>query len=363
MVAVSAPPLWRVQLEKPNRNGDQTLNVRNKAIINEMVAKFRNLSPVEIDDYLAQYWHEDAEYFGFHPINVVKGRDMIGEQYYKPYCTSFPDARKHLHFLFGGSYLGKDWVVTGGNMVGTFMNEWLEIPPTRQASWIRFAEFYELVDGRIAQSRMIFDLMSLLRQSGYKFFNAIGPEIVIPGPATRDGIILGESDPVESLFNIRVNEAANCWGMSKLQRHKKTIIPNEETLEILRDYWHEDMIWYGMDCIGSAKGLYQFQFVMELQWQMTMSGISGGNQFAHFAEGKYVCGGGYPSIYAQHTGDAIFGIPATGKKVTVRDFGIFRCEDGYLAENWCYLDLADLFYQLGIDVLKFVRERRHYQVV
>ena len=42
------------QMEMPNRIVDQTLNIKNKLIINEMVAKFRNLSPDEIDGYLAQ---------------------------------------------------------------------------------------------------------------------------------------------------------------------------------------------------------------------------------------------------------------------------------------------------------------------
>ena len=348
-------------MQKLNRVDDQTLNIEHKKTIKELVDRFRNLTPSMVDDYLADYWHEDGEMHGFHPINLVKGRKIIGDEFYKPYCKAFPDARKHLYFLFGGNYLGGDWVVTAGNMVGNFMEEWLGIPPTERTSWVRFAEWYELKDGKIVQSKMIFDLMSLLKQSGYRFFNAIGPEIVIPGPATNDGLILGESDPAESQFNIRVNEAANCWGMTKLQRWKKTDIPNEETKEILRDYWLEDMIWYGPECIGTGKGIHEFQYVMELPWQNTMSGLDGGNQFAHFAEGKYVCGGGFPSIYTAHTGDSIFGLPITNKKVTVRDFGIFRCEDGHLAENWCHLDLVDLFYQLGVDVLKHVREGRHFQ--
>lgn len=335
--------------------------VANKAVIYNCMKDLRYVREDTVDAYVAKYWHEDAEYHGFHPINSLYGRQAIADGYYKLYKHSFPDAQKHLYFLFAGEFDDKEWVVTGGNLVGNFMEPFLGIPATKLCTWVRFAEFFEMRDGKIVQSKMIYDLMSLLGQAGYKFIGAMGPEIVIPGPSTCDGVILEESDPVLSKQSETLTEDMLRNGLAgDLHKMEKSIIPSEANLESQRKYWHEDMIWYGPDCIGTGKGIYGFEYVHELPWEMTMSNINHGNHFARIFENNYVASGGYPSIYCTHTGDALFGLPASNKEVTVRDFNFWRVEDGLIAEDWCILDVAHLLYQLGFDVLKCVREDRHY---
>jgi predicted ester cyclase len=339
----------------------QTNRIQNKQVIYECMKSLRHVRENTVDEYMEKYWHADAKYHGFFPIDTLEGRQAIAEGYYKPYKKSFPDASKHMHFLFAGEFDGKEFVVTGGNLVGNFMQPFLDIPATKLCTWVRFAEFFEMKDGKIIESKMIYDLMSLLGQAGYKFLPAIGPEIVIPGPANNDGVVLGNDDPELSKQSLAIVEDMIFNGLAgDLHKMEKGIIPNEQTLESMRKFWHEDMIWYGPDCIGTGKGIYGFEFVHELPWEMTMSNINGSNHFARFSENNLVASGGYPSIYCTHSGAEIFGIPASNKNLEVRDFNFWCIEDGLIKEDWCILDIAHMLYQLGYDVLKKVREDRHY---
>ena len=45
------------------------------------------------------------------------------------------------------------------------------------------------------------------------------------------------------------------------------------------------------------------------------------------------------------------GVPATGKKLTLRVMDIWRCEAGSIRENWVLLDMVHLFQQMGVDLL------------
>ena len=350
-------------MPKSTKVMDQMCTVESKKFVKKWTEDLRYTTPDTVDDFLADYWHEDGEFHAFHPINQLSGRKNIGDGFYKPYLTAFPNAKKHLHFLFSGESDGKDWVVTGGNLVGNFMEAWLGIPPTKLTTWVRFVEFCEVKNGKIVQSKMLFDLMSLLNQAGFKFFNALGPEIVIPGPIPNDGVMMGESDPSESMKSLKLEEALRLEGLPRLQRAQKTTIPDESTIRIMADYWQKDMMWYGPDGIGSIKSIRGYELIYELPWELTMHEIDSDSSFARFAEGDYVCRAGYPGISAVHGGDALFGLPASDKQVSIRSFDIYRREGDLLAENWCLMDMADLFNQLGVDVLKRVKENRFYQKV
>ncbi len=335
--------------------------LKNKAMIYQCLCEFRHIRANTVDEFAQKYWLDEATWQGFHPIDTLCGRQAIADSYLKPYKTSFPNADKHIHFLFAGEFDGKEWVATGGNLVGNFMEPFLGIPATKLCTWVRFAEIFEIKDGKIADSKMIFDLMSLLSQAGYKFLPAIGPEIIIPGPATNDGLILDASDPGLSQKSLQLIEDMLFKGLAGgMHKMEKTIIPDDKTIEPMRKYWHEDMIWYGPDTIGTGKGIDGWQFIHELPWQISMTNIDGCNHFARFAENNFVVSGGYPSIYFDHTDNEILGLPASNKRIEARDFNFWRVEDDLIIEDWCIIDMAHVLYQMGFDVLKKVREDRHY---
>jgi hypothetical protein len=86
----------------------------------------------------------------------------------------------------GGQYEGSDWVCATGYFVGTFARDWLSIPATGQETHIRFGEFCHVVDGKIARTYIILDLLDDLpniREAAIWSLSQIGGEDA--GPALK----------------------------------------------------------------------------------------------------------------------------------------------------------------------------------
>jgi hypothetical protein len=52
----------------------------------------------------------------------------------------------------------------------------------------------------------------------------------------------------------------------------------------------------------------------------------------------------------------LFQVPATRKRVFMRDCDWWRCENGNSLENWCMLDISHVLLQLGYDLFAEVRQ-------
>jgi predicted ester cyclase len=79
------------------------------------------------------------------------------------------------------------------------------------------------------------------------------------------------------------------------------------------------------------------------------------------AENDYVMTFGEMNVV--HNGAELFGLPASGKHILVSSCHIYRREGDRFAEDFCLMDMTGFFQQLGIDVLKRVREQRFFQRV
>jgi steroid delta-isomerase-like uncharacterized protein len=71
----------------------------------------------------------------------------------------------------------------------------------------------------------------------------------------------------------------------------------------------------------------------------------------HDAEVIHLIGEGdlvatYKTFTGTHTGEFL-GVPATGKRATIRVMDFVRYEDGMIAEHWNVIDVAGLMAQLG----------------
>ena len=64
-----------------------------------------------------------------------------------------------------------------------------------------------------------------------------------------------------------------------------------------------------------------------------------------FAEGDKVVTRGV--FVGTHTGD-FMGIPATGRRVSIKYLDIWRLENGKAKENWVQMDMLGLMQQLGV---------------
>ena len=115
-------------------------------------------------------------------------------------------------------------------------------------------------------------------------------------------------------------------------------------------YWHEAMLWYGPSGIGANFTYDGFQRDHRIPFLTAFPDRLGGNHFARFGDGDYVCSGGWPSMTMTHRG-AYLGIAPTNRKLTLRVMDFWRVQEGSIRENWVLLDLIDLFAQMGAPII------------
>jgi len=302
-----------------------------------------------VREELTEYYHDDAVFHGPAPIDDLEGRGAIAAGFWEPLLTAFPDLEKNDYVLFGGEFEGSKWVCATGNLVGTFEDDWLDVPATSGPVWMRYGEFHRMEDGKIAETRVLIDVLDVLRQVGYRFFPALGSEIVVPGPSTGDGIQLGACDDRESERTLQLVEDMIFDGLHSYEDEGLNGMGMEE-------YWHEDFMWYGPAGIGTTRGIDGFQDYHQGPFLEAFPDREGGNHVARFAEGNYCASTGWPSLTATHTGGGWLGLPATNKRVRMRVMDFWRREGDLLAENWVFIDMIDLLMQLGIDVLGRMRQ-------
>ncbi|MEZ4631907.1 MAG: hypothetical protein R2880_14570 [Deinococcales bacterium] len=49
-------------------------------------------------------------------------------------------------------------------------------------------------------------------------------------------------------------------------------------------------------------------------------------------------------------------IAPSDKAITMRSLDFWRCEKGYIRENWVLVDLLHVYHQLGVNVFERMRE-------
>ncbi|MDT3437168.1 ester cyclase [Haloarcula sp. 1CSR25-25] len=331
-----------------------TRRAEYKQSVHEFSESIRDATPESVGDLLAEHYRDDTIFHGPAPIDRLEGRAAIESELWKPLLTAFPDLEKNDYILFGGEFEGEEWVCATGNLVGTFENEWLEVPPTGHATWLRYGEFHRFEDGKIAETRLLIDILDVLRQAGYTLFPSLAPEVVIPGPTTQDGVLLDEQDVAESAKTMDLVEGMLFDGLNSYE---------EAGLDGMgmAEYWHEDFGWYGPAGIGTTRGIDGFQDFHQGPFLDAFPDREVGYHDARLAEGNYCASTGWPAVVGTHLGDGWLGLPATGNAVDMRVIDVWRREGELLAENWVFIDMIDLLDQIGVDVFERIRnDSQHF---
>ncbi len=324
-------------------------NQRNKALVWQFWQAI-NRNPAGVNDLLKANCHHDIVFDGPHPINQLADPDGITEGFWHPFYAAFPDVVRQPYIFMGGeSFDGTTWVSSTGDFIGTFIDTWLGIPASGQSAHIRYGEFCKIYEGKIGEQILLLDIPDLCAQVGLEILPPnSGATLWIPGPQSGDGNLLEEQDPADGLSSLSlVNDMLN--GLGSYDQDDMASMGQ-------RNYWHEDMRWYGPSGIGTTYGLKGFEEHHQMPWLEAFPDRKGGHHRARFGEGVYACSTGWPSMYATHLGEYL-GVPATGKEVKMRVMDWWHCEDNLLVENWVFIDLIELFLQLEIDLFANLREQ------
>ncbi len=312
-----------------------------------VIGQLRRLATAPAADMLdvaRSIFAPDAAYICAHPINQMHGLEDINQRLWQPLKTAFPDLERYDDIVMSGHWQDHDWISATGYYYGTFMRDWMGLPAHGGWAYVRFGEFYKIEGGRITDAYVILDFIDVMRQVGVNPLPpARGIEGLCPGPSTKDGVMLATMPPEQGAESLRQVEAMIFEGMFGFDG------VNHDTMNMDR-FWTKTMMWYGPGGIGSTRGLEGFMRYHEIPWNEAFPDFRGGNHIARFGDGDYVASTGWPSINGTHNGKELFGIPATGRKITIRVMDWWRREGALLTENWIFIDIPELLMQMDYDL-------------
>jgi hypothetical protein len=284
-----------------------------------------------------------------HPVNELRGPEAVAQEFLDPLLTAMPDVEKRVDLFFSGHWDGRidggagTWVTCTGHYLGKFKAPLWGIPPTGEPAWLRFGEFYRIENGRIAEARILLDLVDLARQAGVRLLPlSSGLELLVPGPRNAVGVLRESAQDESGQACLRLVEAM-IGGLGRYDQKDLRSMGMEQ-------YWRTDMMWYGPCGIGTSRGIDGFQIHHQKPFLVAFPDRKGGHHRARFGEGNFAASTGWPSVRATHAGPYL-GTPASTRPITMRVMDWWRQEDGLLAENWVLIDLPHLFLQMGVDLL------------
>ena len=280
-----------------------------------------------------------------HPFNDMS-REGFAETVIGSLRASFDHMIRTDYIAFGGEFEGQVWVTSTGYYTGHFAKPWLGIRPTGSLANLRFGEFHRVESERAVESYIYFDIPELMiaadqwpisespgRDRGFTGY--------LPGPITQDGLQWQENDAARSASSVEM--------VTTMLRSLAT----ED--EAWRPYWREDMLWYGPAAFGSFIGIENFAG-FQVPFEQAFSEWTGGSvpgsrtrHFTRFADGDYICSGGWPSLNAVQA-KPFLGQPSEGKRLFMRVCDWWRRKGDLLAENWVFVDVPHVLLQMGFDV-------------
>tara|TARA_B110000091_G_C13818656_1_gene479371 strand:+ start:3194 stop:4225 length:1032 start_codon:yes stop_codon:yes gene_type:complete len=326
---------------------------QNKNLISSFFKEMNEAKNSDVKNVLKNYFDENSTINITSPFKELKGINQFNDAFWQPLLTSFPDLENQPYILVGDDYEEKSYVSCTGNFIGTFTEDWLEIPATKQPVWLRYTALFRLEKNKIIKAWYFFDIIDIIRQVGFNLFPNRGIELVPPAPMTRDGIIGGDINSIEGkttldLINNMLEGLSNYDGKSL------------DSMEQERFWDTKNMMWYGPSGIGTTRGLKGFQKNHQMLFLKAfptrgMLPKTQEDQFCQLGDGNYAFDFGFPLMYGTHLGNDWLGLSSTGKKITMRVLDFWRKEDGKLKENWVMIDMVDILNQLGIDVFELLK--------
>lgn len=258
---------------------------------------------------------DDVELVNVATGQVFRGRDGF-LAFLNGWATAFPDSRVEVMALKAVDVGAAVEFVGRGTHTGPLAGPAGTIPPTGRRVEVCFHDAWEVKDGRITSGRTYFDLATMLGQLGV---------LPAPAPAALDlaGVTIGEPASatayrrlVEELFN-RGNEAAV----------DELIAPDGVDHDPLPGFPA------GREGVKALARTFRAAFP-DARTTIDELFVAGDRVVARY------------TFTGTHEGE-LFGIPPTGRRVTVKGIDIVRAEGGTLVEHWGAFDQAALLQQLG----------------
>lgn len=304
----------------------------------------------------SEFVADDYHWRGMHPFYEQHGAAAVVETFWRPLRHALKRLQRRQDIFMAGTNEidgESEWVCSMGHLMGLFDEDWLGIPPTGRIAFLPYCDFHRIVDGRIVETALFCDILSVMRQAGLNPLPAqTGAAILAPGPRTHDGLLFEPQNPADSkktlaLINAMKDDLTNAEGFQS---------PDEE----LARTWHDDMLWFGPSGIGATYTIPRYQLQHQGPFRQGLDNVEFQGHVCRFAEGDYAGWFGWPNLKMNPAG-GFLGMPATDKTVEMRVVDVYRRDGDKLAENWIFIDILYFLKQTGLDVLERNRKIQGYR--
>jgi len=320
-----------------------------KTLVLDFYRDLEAATPGTLEKVLKDYTLRDFQWYGVHPFGEQKGAEAVVQTFWNPFLDSWSRVQRRQDIFFAGtSEIDQtDWVVSMGHLMGLLDRSWLGIPPSRKMTFLRYADFHCIEDGKITRSAFFCDLIGVMHQQGIQPLPPqTGASFIYPGPQTHDGLQLEPQDVEVSVKTLSlVNRMIG--DLDQLNRSGDDLPPPEH----LARCWHEDMIWYGPAGIGATYTIPRYQQQHQYPFRRGLKGKRFNGHLCRLAEGNYAGFFGWPNLTNTPKG-GFLGLPASDRACDMRVVDIYRKEGEKLAENWVLIDLPWWLKQQGVDILE-----------
>ncbi len=320
-----------------------------KRIVLEYFRAFEAASANAVAKTIESFSHADYSFRGVHPFNELAGGHAVAETVWRPLRAALTPMQRRQEIFFAGPNLLDDsmWVTSMGKFMGLFDHDWLGIPSTGKIALVPYCEFFRIDDGRIAESALWVDIISVMHQAGLRPLPMqTGAEIINPGPRTADGVLLKQQDDADSQKTLDL-----------IMKMCDDLIRDRlgSSGDMLRKTWHEDMVWFGPAGIGATFTIDRYQQQHQGPFRAGLDNIVFNGHVLEHAEGFYGGWFGWPNL-TMNQGNGFLGLPASDTPTEMRVVDIYRRDGDKLAENWIFIDFLHYLSLLGVDILERCQE-------
>ncbi len=304
----------------------------------------------------AQYFSPDCIWTGPAPVSRQIGPEAIAGLFWALFKSAILNLRRQTHMIMGGASAGRVdggedgcmWVAGTGYLIGEAINHFLHIPVTQKKLRLRWGEFYRFEASTIVEAHVLIDFIDWFEQIGRNILAApLRVARVYPVPTGYDGFFTDPQDPAEIHKTLSFERdflygALNSFDNTDLSSMR---IP---------DFFYPNLKWYGPGCIGACLSLEQFQDRHQKQWLVAFPDRKAQDLDSLFAEGALLAASGVAGGKALHTGP-FRETPASGKLIGFSGLDFWLRTGDKFTENWVFLDMVDMYSQMGHDLFKIMR--------
>ena len=318
-----------------------------KDIVRAFYAGLEQTEGKALTDLITAHTATDYRWRGFHPFDEIIGAEAVATRFWHPLKSALAPMQRRLDIFMAGANTLADgdgiWVASMGHLMGLFDRPWLGIAPTGKIAMLRYAEFHHVVDGKIAETAMYFDIPHLMMQAGLRPFPPqTGAHLVQPGPMTHDGVMCTPQPPEEAEKTLTA--------INNMVNDLRTWQQEESIEQELRRSWNEDMIWWGPAGIGATYTIERYADQHVRPFRAGFKDRIFNGHVAFITEGAYGGFFGWPNLTLTPSG-GFMGMPASDTPGDMRIIDIYRRQGNKLTENWIFIDLLHFWLMQGVDIL------------